>query len=79
MPFGMVSGVDRGMMSVLDAWRSLKGSDSFGGKCGASHCKQPGLCDVVILCREAWRRDCSQISLGFLVYARDEATRAVRG
>jgi len=67
MPFGVVSGVGRGM-GVLDGWKSLKGMDSFGGKCGTSHCNQWRLCGVVILCRKMWRRGSSQITLGFLVF-----------
>jgi len=38
MPFGVVSGVGRGM-GVLDYRR---GKGSSGGKCGASHCNQWG-------------------------------------
>jgi len=46
MPFGVVSGVDRGM-GVLDKdgyRRTERGS--FGGKHGASHCNQWGLRSV---------------------------------
>jgi len=58
MLFGVVSGVGRGM-GVVDE----------GGDCGREravsgvnmgypihHCNQWGLCGVVILCREGWRR-----------------------
>jgi len=67
MPFGVVSGVGRGM-GILDGdgdRRRERGS--FGSKCGPSHCNQRGLCGVVILCREGWRRGSSQITSGFLV------------
>ena len=66
MPFGVVSGIGRGR-GVLHGWWSSKGMDSFGDKCGTSHCNQWGLCGVVILCREGRRRGFSQITLGFLV------------
>jgi len=66
MPFGVVSGVGR-LMGVLDgAGNRGRGSGSFGGKYGTSHCNQWVLCGVV-LCREGWRRDFSQITLGGLV------------
>jgi len=48
MPFGMMSGVGRGI-SVLDGggdrqrWRS-----SFGVEFGASHCNQWGLCNAAL-------------------------------
>jgi len=47
MPFGVVSGVSRGI-SVLD-WGEdrQRGRGSFGGKCGASHCNQWGLRCIV--------------------------------
>jgi len=42
MPFGVVSGVGRGM-GVLDrGGYRRRGSGSFGSKCGASHCNQWG-------------------------------------
>jgi len=44
-----------------------KGRGSLESKYGASHCKQWGLCGV-ILCREGWRRGSSQLTLGFLVW-----------
>jgi len=51
MPFGVVSGVGQGM-GVLDwGWRSVKGKRHFLGECGASHCNQWGLCDIV--CKSA--------------------------
>jgi len=37
MPFGMVSGIGRGM-GVLDGWLSSKGRGSFGLEFGASQC-----------------------------------------
>ena len=56
-------------MGVLDgSGDRRKGRNSFGGKCGVSHCNQWGLCGVVILCCEGWRRGSSQITLGFLVF-----------
>ena len=66
MPFGMASGVGRGM-GVLDRGERQEGGGSFGGKCGAFQCNQRGLCGVVILCHEGWRCGSSQITLGFLV------------
>ena len=66
MPFGVVSGVGRGI-GVLDGMEIVEGKGSFGGKCGASHSNQWGLCGVVILCREGWRRGSSHISLRLLV------------
>jgi len=45
----------------------VKRNGQFGGKCVASHCNQWGLCGVVILCREEWRRGSFQITLGFLL------------
>jgi len=68
MPFGVMSEVGRGM-GVLDGGggRRRRERYNFGGKCGASHCNQLGLCGVVILCREGWRRSSSQITLGFIV------------
>jgi len=50
MPFGVVSGVGRGMVIRL-GWRSSKGKGSFGGKCGVSRYNQRGLCGLIILCR----------------------------
>jgi len=40
---------------------NVEGEGQFWGKCGASHCNQWELCDVVILCGEGWRRSCSLI------------------
>jgi len=48
MPFGVVSGVGRGM-DVLHGEMIVKGEGSFGGEFGASHCNQWGLCDVALL------------------------------
>jgi len=46
MPFGVVSGVGRGM-SVLDGdGYRRRGRDSFEGEFGASHCNQWGICCV---------------------------------
>jgi len=39
MPFGMVSGVGRGM-GVLDGWWLLKGKANFGGEYGASQLRR---------------------------------------
>ena len=47
MPFGMVSGVGRGM-GVLDfGGDRRRGRDRFGGEFGASHCNQWGICDAL--------------------------------
>jgi len=47
MPFGMVSGVGKGMgVDGRDDRRRERGS--FGGEFGASHCNQRGLCCVVV-------------------------------
>jgi len=53
---------------VVSGDRRRRGG-SFEGKCrpNASHCNQWGLCGVVILCHEGWRRGSSRITLGFLV------------
>jgi len=58
MPFGVVNGVDR-RMGLLEGGDHQRGKGSFGGKCWAFHCNQWGLCGVVILCREGWRRGSS--------------------
>jgi len=61
MPFGAVSGVSQ-VMGILDGGGChRRGRGSFGGKCGASHCNQWGLCGVVIFRREGWRCGSSQI------------------
>jgi len=53
MPFGVVSGVSRGM-GVLDGVVVVEwGRGSFGGKCGASHCNLWGFCCVVVPERRA--------------------------
>ena len=52
MPFSVVSGVGRGM-GVLDGGGDRRrGRESFGGKCGTSHCNLCGLCGVVIPSRQ---------------------------
>ena len=52
MPFGVVSGVSRGM-GELDGGRvRRRRRGSSGRKCGTYHCNHWVLCDVVILCRE---------------------------
>jgi len=66
MSFGVVNGVGRGK-GVLDWVVIVEGKGQFGGKCGTCHCNQWGLCGLIILCREGWRRGFSQITLGFLV------------
>jgi len=50
-----------------------KGRGSFGGNCRASYRNHRGLCGVVILCREGWRRGSSHITLGGLVTVYDGA------
>jgi len=45
----------------------VEGKGQFGGKCGAFHCNQRGLCGIVILCCEGWRRGSSQMTLDFLL------------
>ena len=42
MPFGVVSGVGRGMGVLDGGWRLLKGKGQFGSKCGSSHYNQLG-------------------------------------
>ena len=66
MPFGVLSGVGRGM-GVLDGVEIVEGEGEFCDKCGTSHYNQWGLCGVVILYHEGWRRGSSQIALGFVV------------
>jgi len=57
MPFGMGSGVGRGM-GVLDGGNNRRrGRGRFGGEFGASHCNYRRL-----------RRGCSQITLGRTCY-----------
>jgi len=74
MPFGMVSGVGRGM-GVLDGGGDRRGGrGSFGGKCGTSHCSQWGLRGIVILGHQGWRRSSSQITLGCPVYLLSETS-----
>jgi len=61
MPFGMVSGVGRGM-GVLDGVVVIKGEAAFfGGEFEASHCNQCSVCCLVVRkcvnqssCRLAW-------------------------
>ena len=49
MPFGVVSGVGRGM-GVLDGDGDRpRGMGSFGSEFGASHCNQWGFCDAALL------------------------------
>jgi len=52
MPFGVMSGVCRGM-GVLDGVVIVEGKGSFGGKCCASHLNQCGLCCVAVRERRA--------------------------
>jgi len=52
MPFEMVSGVGRGLGVLGGGGDRQRGRSSFGGKRGAAHRNEWGLCDVVILCRE---------------------------
>ena len=47
VPFGVMSGVGRGM-GVLDGAAIVEGKEHFGGEFGASHCNQWGLCCVVV-------------------------------
>jgi len=47
MPFGMVSGVGRGM-GVLDGVVIIKAEGQFLGEFGASHCNQWGFCCIVV-------------------------------
>jgi len=63
MPFGMVNGVDRGM-GVLDGVEIIEGKGAVLGV----YCNQWGLCGIVILCRERWRRGSSKTISEFLVY-----------
>jgi len=66
MPFGLVSRISQ-WMGVLDGVEIVEG-EGFGGKCGASHCNQWGLCGVVILCREGWRRALPKLLWDFLCW-----------
>jgi len=67
MPFGVVSGVSRGM-GVLDGGGDRRrGRGSFGDKFGASHSNQWELCGVIVSCCDGWRRGSPQITLGGLV------------
>ena len=40
MPFRVVSKVGRGIVVLDGSGDRRRGRDSFGGKCGASHCNQ---------------------------------------
>ena len=62
MPFGVVSGVSRGIGVLDGSGDRRRGRGSFGGKYGASHCNQ-----WEYLCKGR-RRGSSQITLGFLVF-----------
>jgi len=70
MPFGMVSGVGRGMGVLDEAGDRPRDRGRFRGEFGAFHCNQQGLCGVVILCRQRRRRGSSQMTLGFPVTER---------
>jgi len=59
IPFGVTSGVGRGM-AVLDGVEIVEGEE-------VSRCNQWGLCGVIILCPMGWRSGFFQITLGFLV------------
>jgi len=47
MPFGVVSGVGRGM-GVLGGLDRQRGKGSCACECGESHCIQQGLCGIVV-------------------------------
>jgi len=69
MPFEVVSAVGWRMGVLNEGGDRRMGRGSIGGKCGAFHCNQWGICGVVILCHEGWRGGSSQItgSLGFVI------------
>ena len=48
MPFGVVSGIGRKMGELDGGGDFQKESGSFGGKCGAFHYNQWGLCGIVV-------------------------------
>jgi len=57
IPFGMVSGVGRGMGVLDGGGYRQKGSSSFWGEFEPSHCNQWGFCCVVVQrssCRLGW-------------------------
>ena len=63
MLFGVVSGVGREIgLGVLAGIEIVEGEGAVLEINGASYCNQWGLYGVVILCREGWRRGCSQIT-----------------
>ena len=49
--FVVVSGISRGTGVLYGDGDRRRKRDSFGGKCGESHCNQWEFCRVVILCR----------------------------
>jgi len=66
MPFGVVSGVGRGM-SVFDGVEIVEREwPVLEVNAGHPIATSGGFCGVVMLCREGWRRGSSQITLGFL-------------
>jgi len=48
MPFGLVSGVGRGMHVLSGGSYHRRGGAVLVGECGASHCNQWGLCCIVV-------------------------------
>ena len=53
MPFGVVSGVGRGMGVLDEGGDRRRGKGSFGGEFGASHCNQWVLCCIDVRERRA--------------------------
>jgi len=53
MPFGVVSGVGRGMGVLDEGGDHRRGRGSFVGEFGASHCNRWGFCSVIVRERRA--------------------------
>jgi len=54
-----------------------KGRGSVLGKCGASHCNEWGLCCVVVLCHERWRRHSYFLPVLFITLLCPELARCM--
>ena len=68
MPFGVVSRVGLGWVYEMGGDRKRRRGSFLGEGVNVGHpIVTNGLCGVVILCRELWRRGSSQIILGFLL------------
>ena len=62
MPFWVVSWIGRGI-GVIDGMEVVEVKRQILGATVGHPIEPTGLCGVVILCREGWRRGSSQITL----------------